>query len=145
MQMINRQMDPNGALDLSDDEKISAILNDGSKMDSLLEYLKLVNELDDESVQPIRAHYGLADEIARVEELKKQAAIEEDYENAANYKKQIVKLKSEAMTTERLKTEYLEQKPILRVKDMFVKLCDIDPGYTRTLLLRQDKQVPQKK
>ena len=50
MQMINRQMDPNGALDLSDDEKISAILNDGSKMESLLEYLKLVNELDEESV-----------------------------------------------------------------------------------------------
>ena len=49
------------------------------------------------------------------------------------------------MTTERLKTEYLEQKPILRVKDMFVKLCDIDPGYTRTLLVRHDKQVPQKR
>jgi len=56
-------------------------------MESLLEYLKLVNEFDAESLAPVRVHYGLADEIVKIEGLKKQAAIDEDYENAAKFKK----------------------------------------------------------
>jgi len=40
-------------------------------MELLLEHLRLVNELDESSLESIRAHYNLADEIAKTEELKK--------------------------------------------------------------------------
>lgn len=142
-EMIDRQMNPSSPLDLSKDDGIAAILADSSKMDALLEHLQLVNELDDQALEPVRSHYGLASEIAKIEELKKQAAIDEDYENAANYKKQIIKLKSEELTTERLKAEYLERLPTMRVKKMFEMLCEIDPAFTKKLLAAQQNGAPK--
>ena len=62
-------------------------MGDSSQLEPLLEHLRVVNEFEEEDLAPIRAHYGLAAEVKKVEELKKQAAIDEDYENAAKYKK----------------------------------------------------------
>ena len=61
-------------------------------MDDLLAYLKTVNEMDEEALQPIKTHYGLASQISKLEVLKKEAAMNEEYESAASYKKQITKL-----------------------------------------------------
>ena len=47
------------------------LLSDVSKMPSLLEYLKVVNELDEETLAPIKAHYNLSNEIKAAEEAKK--------------------------------------------------------------------------
>jgi len=37
-------------------------------MQPLIDYLKVVNELDDETLFPVKAHYNLADEISKAEE-----------------------------------------------------------------------------
>jgi len=35
----------------------------------------------------IEAHYGLGEEVIKLEELKKQSVMDEEFENAAMYKK----------------------------------------------------------
>ena len=45
------------------------------------------NEIPEADLGPIKNHYGLAARIKEAEEKRKQAAMEEDYENAAMYKK----------------------------------------------------------
>ena len=88
-------------------------------MEPLLDYLKTVNEMSEEKLTSVRAHYSLGSEIALAEEAKKKAAIEEDYEAAAMYKKKILQLKEEAMTVEKLRNDYLNKKPILRLSNLF--------------------------
>ena len=60
--------------------------------------------------------------------------MEEDYENAAKYKKLILKLKEEAMTAEKLRTEYIEREPILRTHKILELMKQVDPSFTRTFL-----------
>ena len=79
--------------DLESDEKLQAILDDESKMLPLLDYLKTINEMGEEMLTPVRAHYNLGSEIAQAEAAKKQAAIDEEFEQAAMYKKKIMQLK----------------------------------------------------
>ena len=76
--------------DLESDEHVQAILSDESKMGPLLDHLRTVNELSDDDLGTVRAHYSLGSEIAKAEEAKKKAAMEEDYEAAAMYKKKIL-------------------------------------------------------
>ena len=105
-----------------------------NKMEGLLDYLRVFNELEEESLAPVKAHYNLGAEISKAEEAKKQAAIDEDYENAAKFKKLIVTLKEEAMTVEKLRTEYIEREPILRTHKMLELMNQIDPGFTKTFV-----------
>lgn len=112
-------------------------------MDGLLEYLKVVNELDDLRLSQIRAHYGLADEIKHAEELKKQAAIDEDYENAAKYKKLIVSLKEQTLTVDKLKQEYLNEKPEVSTKQLLEQMNTLDPLITEAFIqTNKAKLVP---
>ena len=53
------------------------------------------NEINESELAPIKKHFGLSNEIKEAEDKKKQAAIEEDYESAAKYKKQIIQLQGE--------------------------------------------------
>ena len=103
-------------------------------MEGLLDYLRVFNELEEECLAPVKAHYNLGAEISKAEEAKKQAAMDEDYENAAKFKKLIVKLKEEAMTAEKLRTEYIEREPILRTHKMLELMNEIDPGFTKTFV-----------
>ena len=75
---------------LDSTEKIEAILKAPDRMESLLDVLRYENEIIESELDPIKKHYRLSDEIKEAEEKKKQAAMEEDYESAAKYKKQIV-------------------------------------------------------
>ena len=59
-------------------------------MDCLLDFLRYENEIIESELDPIKRHYGLSSEIKEAEEKKKQAAMDEDYESAAKYKKQII-------------------------------------------------------
>ena len=59
-------------------------------MESLLDFLRYKNEISEVELDPIKKHFEISKEIKEVEEKKKEAAMEEDYESAANYKKQIV-------------------------------------------------------
>ena len=103
-------------------------------MNPLLDHLRTVNELSDTDLGPVRAHYSLGTEIAKAEEAKKQAAMEEDYEAAAMYKKKILQLKEEAMTVEKLRTGYLDKKPVLRLSHILEKMNEIDPTYTKQFI-----------
>ena len=49
-------------------------------MEALLDHLRTVNEISDDALTPVRAHYNLGDEIKKAEESKKQAAIDEEFE-----------------------------------------------------------------
>ena len=89
---FNNLLEPIGD-DLESDEKLQAILDDESKKQPLLDHLKTVNEMSEEMLAPVKAHYNLATEIAQAEAAKKQAAIEEEFETAAMYKKKILQLK----------------------------------------------------
>ena len=59
-------------------------------MESLLDFLRYKNEISEVELDPIKKHFEISKEIKEEEEKKKEAAMEEDYESAANYKKQIV-------------------------------------------------------
>ena len=65
---FNNLLEP---LDLETDEQVSAVLADKSKMQALLEHLKVKNEMSDDKLLSIRAHYNLAEEIGKAEEAKK--------------------------------------------------------------------------
>ena len=134
--MIERHFSPKAQIQLDTDAQIEAILADSSQLEPLLEHLCIVNELEKEDLEPIRAHYGLSAEVKKIEELKKQAAIDEDYENAAKYKKQIVELKQQALTVEKLKEQFLNRLPTLSVRSMFELLNEIDPVFTRSFLVQ---------
>jgi delta-aminolevulinic acid dehydratase/porphobilinogen synthase len=56
-------------------------------MSPLLQYLEVINEFDRDQLHSIVTHYSLSVEVAKAEEAKKQAAIDEDYETAASLKK----------------------------------------------------------
>ena len=56
-------------------------------MSTLLDFLRYENEINESDLSPIKKHFGLSNEIKEAEEKKKQAAMEEDYESAAKYKK----------------------------------------------------------
>ena len=56
-------------------------------MEPLLDHLKTFNEMSSEMLAPVKAHYNLKTEIANTEAAKKKAAIDEDFESAAFYKK----------------------------------------------------------
>ena len=81
-------------------------------------------------LKPVKAHYSLGLQIAQAEEAKKKAAIDEDYEAAAMYKKKILKLKEDAITVEKLRTEFLNKKPTLRLSSLFELMNRIDPVFT---------------
>ena len=110
-------------------------------MEGLLQYLRVVNEKDDADLEPIRAHYGLADEIKKAEELKKQAAIDEDYENAAKYKKLILSLKDQTMTVERLRSEFIDDVPSLSIKQMLEMMNECDAGCTKTFVQNNARTI----
>ena len=103
-------------------------------MEPLLDYLRTMNEMSEDILTPIKAHYNLGDEIKKAEEAKKQAAIDEDYESAAKYKKMITSLKEEAMTAEKLRNNYITKKPILRLNSLFEIMNKIDPVFTKTFI-----------
>ena len=103
-------------------------------MPSLLEYLKVVNELDEETLAPIKAHYNLSNEIKAAEEAKKQAAMDEEYEKAAQLKKKIISLKDQVMTADKLRIDYIEREPIFRMSTLLESMSDIDPIFTKTFL-----------
>ena len=65
---FNNLLEP---LDLETDEQVSTVLADKSKMQALLEHLKVKNEMSDDKLLSIRAHYNLAEEIGKAEEAKK--------------------------------------------------------------------------
>ena len=71
-------------------EQIAAHLKAPDQMEGLLDYLRYQNEFPEAELEPIKKHFGLAQEIKAAEEKKKEAAMDEDYESAAKYKKQIV-------------------------------------------------------
>ena len=56
---------------MESDEKLQAILDDESKKQPLLDHLKTVNEMSEEMLAPVKAHYNLATEIAQAEAAKK--------------------------------------------------------------------------
>lgn len=103
-------------------------------MPALLEHLRIVNELEQDYLEPVIAHYSLSDEIAKAEEKKRQAAIDEDYETAAMLKKQILKLKDEALNAEKLRANFLSKVPMLSNKAILEGLSTIDPSYTTQVL-----------
>ena len=67
---FNNLLEPIGD-DLESDEKLQAILDDESKKQPLLDHLKTVNEMSEEMLAPVKAHYNLATEIAQAEAAKK--------------------------------------------------------------------------
>jgi len=79
-------------------------------------------------------HYSLSVEVKKAEEAKKQAAIDEDYETAASLKKQITKLKEEALTAQNLRKDYIEREPILRSSEILRQMNDIDAIFTKQFL-----------
>lgn len=113
--LINQHFAVKEQIDVSSDEGLSGLLADSDKMQPLIDYLKVVNELDDETLFPVKAHYNLADEISKAEEQKKAAVMDEEFEEAAKLKKKILQLKEEAMTVERLRKEYIDRKPVMRM------------------------------
>ena len=76
----------------------------------------------------------MGEEIQKAEEEKKQAAMDEDYENAAKLKRLISTLKEGAMTAEKLREEYLAKKPILRLSALLEIMNKIDPVFAKTFL-----------
>ena len=46
------------------------------------------------------------------------------------YKKKILKLKEDAITVEKLRTEFLNKKPTLRLSSLFELMNRIDPVFT---------------
>ena len=121
-------------LTLSTEEQIQAVLSDETKMEALLDHLRTINEISDDALTPVRAHYNLGDEIKKAEENKKQAAIDEEFELAAMYKKKILQLKEEAMTVEKLRNEYLNKEPTLRINQLFEEMNKLDPTYTKSFI-----------
>lgn len=103
-------------------------------MEPLLDYLRTVNEISEEALTSVKAHYNLGEEIKKAEELKKAAAMDEDYEAAAKFKKLITSLKEEEMTAEKLRVNYIAKKPILRLNSLFEIMNKIDPVFTRNFL-----------
>ena len=71
-------------------EQIEAILKAPDQMESLLDFLRYERELSEAELEPVKKHFALSTEIKEAEGKKKQAAMEEDYESAAKYKKQII-------------------------------------------------------
>lgn len=80
-------------LDLTTDESLTEILADADRMPALLAYLRVVNECEEGSLAPIKAHYNLANTIKEKEEAKKQAVMDEEFEIAAKLKKEVIALK----------------------------------------------------
>ena len=56
--------------------------------------------------------------------------MEEDYESAANYKKQIVQLQGSLFTAEKVLEEFVQRKPILEMRQLFLMMADIDATFT---------------
>ena len=52
-------------------EQIDALLKNPDQMESLLDYLRYENELAEAELEPIKKHFGLAQEIKEAEEKKK--------------------------------------------------------------------------
>jgi hypothetical protein len=52
-------------------EQIDALLKNRDQMESLLDYLRYENELAEAELEPIKKHFGLAQEIKEAEEKKK--------------------------------------------------------------------------
>ena len=57
------------------------------------------------------------------------------------YKKKILQLKGEEMTVERLKDEYLNNEPTLRLSTLLEMMNKIDPVYTKSFLESQVSQL----
>ena len=117
------------------------MLADSSKMDALLGYLQMVNEMSYDELEPIRIHFNLAQEVQSAEEQKKKAAIEEDYELAAQMKKQITKLKEQALTADKLRTEFLSKEPVFRTYKMVHQMNDIDSCFTKEFIEKKIRQA----
>ena len=58
-------------VEVDSDAQLEALLADADKMEDLLNYLRVFNELEDESLAPVKAHYNLGEEISKAEEAKK--------------------------------------------------------------------------
>ena len=91
-------------------------------------------ELSDESLEPVKKHYSLASLIRTSEEQKKQAVLDEEFEEAARIKKVIMGLKEQCMTTQRLRSEFLDKVPTLRLKTMLELVNEIDPIFAKNFL-----------
>ena len=62
--------------------------------------------------------------------------MEEDYENAAKYKKQITQLQGEQLTAERVTEEFIQKKPAVGMKQLFTMMADIDATFTESFAER---------
>ena len=56
--------------------------------------------------------------------------MDEEFEEAARLKKAIIQLKEKTITAEKLRSEYLDKKPIISCKTMLEKMNKIDPVVT---------------
>ena len=56
--------------------------------------------------------------------------MDEDYENAALYKKQIVQMQTEQLTAERIQSDFLSKKPLIDMKSLFLMMAESDADFT---------------
>ena len=69
--IIDQYFSLENPIEVDSDEKLEALLADSNKMEGLLDYLRVFNELEEESLAPVKAHYNLGEEISKAEEAKK--------------------------------------------------------------------------
>ena len=87
LNMIYEHFEVKNKPDVETTEQIEQLLKNPDQMENLLNLLRYENEMQESELEPIKSHYSLASRIKEAEEKKKEAAMDEDYENAAKYKK----------------------------------------------------------
>ena len=86
----------------------------------------MVELSDSEINSSIGKQIAILDKIDKKNKKKGQAAIDEDYEKAAKYKKQILQLQNQMVGFEEVQS-LLRRKPVLSLKELVQRVIKIDP------------------
>ena len=119
---------------LESDEDIEAVLANKDNLDKLVHLLRVKYEKDEPSLDQLKQHFNLATEIKEAERLKKEAAMDEDFEAALMYKKKITQLQQSSLTADTFRQRYLMNEPKFSLRDIFTAMGEVEPHTTLRLI-----------
>ena len=93
--------------------------------------MKIKNEICDSDLHPLSNHSKNLEQIAVNNKLKVEAAMNEEFELAIEYKKQITELEKQLITDQDFELNFWSKKPLLTEQEVYLKLVDIDATFAK--------------